>query len=146
MFRGRFHHTLDAKGRLRIPTRFREILQKQFNDQLIITNLDRCLIAYPLPEWEKVEEQVGGLSKMSPDIRAFQRFFISGATECSFDKQGRILIPQTLRDYAKLEREVVIAGVLKNFEIWSKPLWDEEIRNSQENFRQIAESVSSYGV
>jgi MraZ protein len=146
MFRGRSIHTLDAKGRIRIPTRFRDILKSRYNDRLVITNLDRCLIAYPLPEWEGIEEKLGELSAVRQDVKAFQRFFISGATECNFDKQGRILVPQTLREQAVLEREVVLAGMLKSFEIWSKPLWDEEIKKSQENFAQITETLAELGI
>jgi MraZ protein len=99
MFRGRSVHTLDGKGRIRIPSRFREILRRRFDDQLIVTNLDRCLTAYPLSEWEKIEERLGELSLVRQDVKAFQRFFISGATECNFDKQGRILIPPILREH-----------------------------------------------
>jgi MraZ protein len=146
MFRGRSIHTLDAKGRVRIPSRFREILKTQFDDRFIITNLDRCLIAYPLREWEKIEEKLGDLSFVRQDVKAFQRFFISGATECNFDKQGRVLIPQTLREHACLERETVLAGMVKSFEIWSKPLWDEEIKRSHENFGQITATLAELGI
>ena len=146
MFRGRSVHTLDAKGRVRIPSRFREILKTQFDDRFIITNLDRCLIAYPLREWEKIEEKLGDLSFVRQDVKAFQRFFISGATECNFDKQGRVLIPQTLREHACLERETVLAGMVKSFEIWSKPLWDEEIKRSHENFGQITATLAELGI
>ena len=146
MFRGRSVHTLDAKGRIRIPTRFRDILKARNGDRCIIINLASCLIAYPLQEWERIEEALGELSLVRQDVKAFQRFFISGACECNFDKQGRILIPQTLREQASLEREVVLAGMLKSFEIWSKPLWDEEIKNAQENFAQITSTLAELGI
>lgn len=146
MFRGRSVHTLDAKGRIRIPSRFREILKTRYDDRFVMTNLDRCLIAYPLQEWEIIEEKFGQLSLVRQDVKAFQRFFISGATECNFDKQGRVLIPQTLREHAALEREVVLAGLLKSFEIWSKPLWDEEIKRSHENFAQITSTLAELGI
>lgn len=146
MFRGRSIHTLDGKGRIRIPSRFREILKSRYNDRLIITNLDRCLIAYPLEEWERIEEKLGELSLVRQDVKAFQRFFISGATECNFDKQGRILIPQTLREHAALEREVVLAGMVKSFELWSKPLWDEEIKKYHENYAQITATLAELGI
>ena len=146
MFRGRSVHTLDAKGRMRIPSRFREILKTHYDDRLIITNFDRFLIAYPLQEWEKIEEKMGELSVVRQDVKAFQRFFISGATECNFDKQGRALIPQTLREHAGLDREAVLAGMVKNFEIWSKPLWDEEIQRSYENFGQITAALADLGI
>jgi MraZ protein len=146
MFRGRSTHTLDAKGRIRIPTRFRDILKTRYEDRFIITNLDRCLIAYPLQEWEIIEEKLGSLSLVRQDVKAFQRFFISGATECSFDKQGRILIPQTLREHASLEREVVLAGMLRSFEVWSKDLWDEEIKRAHDNFSEITTTLAELGI
>lgn len=146
MFRGRSLHSIDAKGRIRIPSRFREILRHHFDDRLILTNLDRCLIAYPLAEWEKIEQKFAELSLVRQDVKAFQRFFISGATECGFDKQGRILIPQTLREQAQLDREAVLAGMVKSFEIWSKPLWDEEIKTSHENFAQITSTLAELGI
>jgi MraZ protein len=146
MFRGRSLHTLDAKGRIRIPSRFREILKSLYNDRFIITNYDRCLIAYPLQEWEKIEEKLGELSLVRQDVKAFQRFFISGAVECNFDKQGRVLIPPTLREHALLEREVVLAGMVKSFEIWSKPMWDEEIKRSHENFSEITSTLAELGI
>ena len=146
MFRGRSIHTLDAKGRIRIPTRFRDILKTRYDDRFVITNLDRCLIAYPLPEWETIEEKLGSLSLVRQDVKAFQRFFISGATECSFDKQGRVLIPQTLREHASLEREVVLAGMLRSFEIWSKDYWDQEIKTAHDNFSQITSTLAELGI
>ncbi|MGD8530713.1 MAG: division/cell wall cluster transcriptional repressor MraZ [Syntrophobacterales bacterium] len=146
MFRGRSVHTLDAKGRIRIPTRFRDILKTRYEDRFVITNLDRCLIAYPLQEWEIIEEKLGSLSLVRQDVKAFQRFFISGATECNFDKQGRILIPQTLREHASLEREVVLAGMLRSFEVWSKDLWDEEIKRAHDNFAEITTTLAELGI
>ena len=146
MFRGRSIHTLDAKGRIRIPTRFRDILKTRYEDRLVITNLDRCLVAYPLQEWETIEEKLGSLSLVRQDVKAFQRFFISGASECNFDKQGRVLIPQTLRDQASLEREVVLAGMLRSFEIWSKDYWDQEIKTAHDNFSQITSTLAELGI
>jgi MraZ protein len=146
MFRGRFTHTLDGKGRIRIPSRFREILKARYHDQLIVTNLDRCLIAYPLQEWEAIEEKLGELPLVRQDVKAFQRFFVSGATECSFDDQGRVLIPQTLREHAALEREVILAGMVKSFEIWSKPLWDEEMKRYRENYAEITAALAELGI
>ncbi|MEJ2429928.1 MAG: division/cell wall cluster transcriptional repressor MraZ [Deltaproteobacteria bacterium] len=146
MFRGRSIHTLDAKGRIRIPARFRDILKTRYEDRLVITNLDRCLVAYPLPEWEIIEEKLGSLSLVRQDVKAFQRFFISGASECNFDKQGRVLIPQTLRDQASLEREVVLAGMLRSFEIWSKDYWDQEIKTAHDNFSQITTTLAELGI
>ncbi len=146
MFRSRYEHTIDAKGRLSIPARFREILAERYDERLVLTNFDRCLVAYPYAEWQVIEEKLASLSMVSPEVTAFTRFFISGATECEIDKLGRILIPQVLREYAKLEKDVVVAGQLKKFEIWSKALWDEELNQSRAQFGQLRGAVAQLGL
>jgi len=120
MFRGRFEHTIDSKGRISIPARFRELLAEKNDERVMITNFDRCLVAYPREEWQTMEEKISSLSMVKKEAKAFQRFFVSAAVECPIDKLGRILIPPTLRSYARLEKEVVFAGMVKKFEIWSK--------------------------
>ncbi len=130
MFRGRFEHIIDSKGRVSIPAKFRELIVEKYDDRLILTNFDRCLVAYPYEEWKVLEERVSSLSMVKKEVKSFQRFFISGATECPIDKLGRILIPPTLRDHAQLEKSVVFAGMLKKFEIWSKERWDRSARPS----------------
>jgi len=146
MFRGRFEYTIDSKGRVSIPAKFRELLAEKYDDRLVLTNFDRCLVAYPYEEWRVLEEKVSSLSMVKKETKAFQRFFISGAVECPIDKLGRILIPPTLREYAQLERNVVFAGMLKKFEIWSQGRWEEEISRSQENFEGISESLAELGL
>jgi MraZ protein len=146
MFRGRFEYTIDSKGRVSIPAKFRELLTEKYDDRLVLTNFDRCVVAYPYEEWRVLEERVSSLSMVKKETKAFQRFFISGATECPIDKLGRILIPPTLREYAQLERNVVFAGMLKKFEIWSKERWVEEISRSQENFEGISETLAGLGL
>jgi MraZ protein len=146
MFRGRFEHTIDPKGRISIPAKFREILSEKYDDRLIITNFDRCLVAYPYDEWRNVEDKISSLSMVKKEVKAFQRFFISGATECPIDRLGRILVPPTLRDYGVLEKEVVFAGMGKMFEIWSRGRWSEEIRRAEENFEGMRESLASLGL
>jgi MraZ protein len=146
MFRGRFEYSIDSKGRVSIPARFRELLADKYDDRLILTNFDRCLVAYPYEEWRVLEEKVSSLSMVKKETKAFQRFFISGATECPIDKLGRILVPTTLRAYAQLEKNVVFAGMLKKFEIWGKERWEEEISRSQENFEGISEALAELGI
>ncbi len=146
MFRGRFEYTIDSKGRVSIPAKFRELLTEKYDDRLVLTNFDRCVVAYPYEEWRVLEERVSSLSMVKKETKAFQRFFISGATECPIDKLGRILIPPTLREYAQVERNVVFAGMLKKFEIWSKERWVEEISRSQENFEGISETLAGLGL
>jgi len=146
MFRGRFEHTIDPKGRVSIPAKFRELLSEKYDDRIIITNFDRCLVAYPYEEWRSVEEKIGSLSMVKKEVKAFQRFFISGATECPIDKLGRVLIPPTLRGYALLEKDVVFAGMGNLFELWSRERWSEEIKRAEENFEGMRESLASLGI
>lgn len=146
MFRGRFEHIVDSKGRVSIPAKFRELLAEKYDDRVILTNFDRCLVAYPYEEWRVLEERVGSLSMVKKEVKAFQRFFISGATECPIDKLGRILVPPTLRDYAQLGRNVVFAGMLRKFEIWSKERWLEEIKRSEVDFEGMGEALADLGI
>ena len=146
MFRGRFEHTIDPKGRVSIPAKFRELLSEKYDDRIILTNFDRCLVAYPYEEWRSVEEKIGSLSMVKKEVKAFQRFFISGAAECPIDKLGRVLIPPTLRDYALLEKDVIFAGMGKMFELWSRERWAEEIKRAEENFEGMRESLASLGI
>ncbi|MDI6753386.1 MAG: division/cell wall cluster transcriptional repressor MraZ [Thermodesulfobacteriota bacterium] len=146
MFRGRFEHIIDSKGRVSIPAKFRELLMEKNDDRLILTNFDRCLVAYAYEEWRVLEEKVSALSMVKKEVKAFQRFFISGAVECPIDKLGRILIPPTLRGYAGLDRNVVFAGMLKKFEIWSMERWLEEIKRSEEDFEGMGAGLAELGL
>ncbi|MFQ5354563.1 MAG: division/cell wall cluster transcriptional repressor MraZ [Thermodesulfobacteriota bacterium] len=125
MFRGRFEHTIDLKGRLSIPSRLRETLNERYDSRLVITTYDGCLVAYPLLEWDKLESRIAELPEFKKDTRAFLRFFYSSATDCSIDRLGRILIPQALRDYAGFDKEVVLIGAFRQIEIWAKEAWDK---------------------
>ena len=146
MFRGRFEHTIDAKGRISIPSRFREILGKKYDDRLVITNFDHCLVAFPNEEWSLLEQKVGTFSLMKKETSAFFRFFYSSAMDCDIDKQGRLLIPQTLRDYASLQKDVVLVGEGKRIEIFAKERWLEEARKAEENFDQIRDTLANLGI
>src|SRR5574337_767228 len=142
MFRGRYAHNIDSKGRLSIPSRFRETLSERYDSRLVITTYDSCLIAYPLAEWQLLEEKVSALPEFKKDTKAFLRFFYSSATDCPIDKLGRVLIPQALRDYAKLEKDVILVGALRHMEIWSKTLWDKaEAAASQEDIVNTLERL-----
>ena len=127
MFRGRFFNVMDDKGRITIPPRYREILSERHERHLIVTNLDGYLIAFPQSEWEVIEQRLSQLSILNKKFRSFQRFFVSGASECPFDRQGRILLPPSLREYAKLDKDVVLAGAVRCFEIWDRQSWDQEM-------------------
>ena len=129
MFRGRYYHNIDAKGRTSLPVRFREVLQAAQETHLVVTNFyDDCLVAYPVSGWEELEQKIGGLSMMREEVVAFQRFFISGATECAIDRLGRILLPLGLRQYAGLNKEIIFVGLVKKFEIWDKHRWEEKFQ------------------
>ena len=118
---------MDDKGRITIPPRYREILKERQERHLIVTNLDGYLIAFPQSEWEVIEQRLSQLSILNKKFRSFQRFFVSGASECPFDRQGRILLPPSLREYAKLDKDVVLAGAVRCFEIWDRFSWDQEM-------------------
>lgn len=145
-FRGQSLNRLDAKGRLRIPTKFREVLQKHYTDALIVTMTDECLVAYPPETWEEIETKVQDFSLVQPDQRAFMRHFISSAEECPFDDQGRVLLPPFLRKQAGLEQEVLLAGMLKSFEIWNRGAWDKHLEWNREHYQQIVEKVAISGL
>lgn len=146
-FRGQSVNRLDAKGRLRIPTKFREVLVNHYSDALIITMLEECLVAYPPEIWERIETKVESFSQVDPQQRAFMRLFISGAEECEFDNQGRILIPPVLREKAALgQDEIVLAGMLTSFEIWNKTAWENHTRWDVEQYQQIMGIVAGTGL
>lgn len=146
MFRGRFEHSLDTKGRVSIPSKFREVLSSNFDERLIITNFDDCLWAYPWAEWQKIEERVAGLPQFKPEVKALQRVFISAATECPIDKQGRILIPQTLRDYAGVSRDLVFVGMTKRIEVWSTERWEKAFSESQDDLKDMTDKLADLGL
>lgn len=124
MFRGRFDHSIDGKGRMSIPSKIRDVLNDKYDSRLVVTTYDGCLIVYPNAEWKVLEDRIAQLPEFNKDTRAFLRFFYSSASDCPIDKLGRILVPQSLRDYAGLEKDVVIVGAFKHIEIWNKSAWD----------------------
>ncbi len=126
MFRGSSFHTIDAKGRIIIPTRFRDVIKASGKDSIMITRLDSCLFAYTHDQWSKLEQKILQLPVKSEEMRRFQRVFIGSAQDCRCDSQGRVLIPPFLKQYSGLEKEIVLVGVLERFEIWAKENWDLE--------------------
>ena len=138
MFMGEYHHNIDDKGRIIIPSKFRYELGEKF---IITRGIDSCLFVYPKVEWTKIISQLNELSFTKKDVRAFQRFFLSGATECEFDKQGRINITSPLADYADLTKECVVIGVNDRLEIWSKDNFDKFLNENIENLSDIAENL-----
>jgi MraZ protein len=145
MFRGRSRHTLDSKGRLAIPARFREILDLKPDDCLVVTNHDVCLWAFAREDWKVIEEKAANLPMFNPAASNYLRYFISGAVECQI-KQGRITLPLDLREIAGLKKEVVLVGELKRFEIWEKDRWEEEFQRAKESFPDVSRSLSELGI
>ena len=137
---GEYNHTIDAKGRLIIPSKFRDTLGDEF---VVTKGLDGCLFVYDNKEWSAFEEKLKSLPLTNKDARQFVRFFLAGATLAEVDKQGRILIPAVLRDFAALEKEVVLIGVASRVEIWSKERWENEA--SYDDVEEIAEHMAELG-
>lgn len=143
MFIGEHQHTLDEKGRIIIPSKFRADLGVEF---VMTKGLDNCLFVYPKGEWQVLEEKLKTLPLTNKDARAFVRFFFSGASEATLDKQGRVLIPGNLRDHSKLDKEAVIIGVSTRIEIWSKDQWENYIDEDNLSYETIAESMAELGI
>jgi len=124
VFTGSFFHYMDNKGRVSIPSRYREILQEGKDRQLILTNFGGYILAFPQSEWHKIEAKFAEQPLFRKELRDFQRFLISGVEECPLDRQGRILISPNLRNYAKLSREVCLVGAIRCFEIWDRQAFE----------------------
>lgn len=142
MFMGEYNHTIDAKGRLIVPARFREVLGEEF---VVTKGLDGCLFVYPNTEWQAFEAKLQTLPLTNKNARQFTRFFLAGAASCEVDKQGRILLPQVLREFAGLEKEVVLVGVASRIEIWSKEHWTECMETYDGDMDEVAENMESLG-
>ena len=141
MFMGEYNHTIDAKGRLIIPSKFREILGDAF---VVTKGLDGCLFVYDNEEWQRFEEKLRSLPITNKEARQFVRFFLAGATEAEVDKQGRILIPNVLREFAEITKDVVLVGVGSRIEIWSRERFEETA--SFEDMDEIAEHMAELGL
>ena len=141
MFMGEYNHTIDAKGRLIIPAWFRELLGEEF---ILTKGLDGCLSIYPMDAWEAFETKLRALPLTNKNARTFTRFFVAGATNCELDRQGRVLVPQPLREFAGLEKEVVLTGNLDRIEIWSKEKWSENC--DYDDMDSIAEGMQDMGI
>jgi len=146
MFRGCFEHTIDDKGRLSIPAKFREALESAFSAPLFLTRKDDCLVAYPSDEWRLLESKMNALPSFDPKVVAFRRFFVAPAQECPLDKAGRILVPPLLRSFAALERDVVLAGMGNHLEVWSKERHDAAIQAAQADFPTLAQAMGALGL
>jgi len=147
MFNGRFHHTLDAKGRVSVPTLFRKVLETSYEEKLTVTaDVDGCVVCYPPDEWRRIEEKVRSMPTIPGDVKDFLRFFFSSAVDCPLDKPGRILLPAHLRQYAKLNRDVVMIGVMNKIEIWDERQWNAKQDHVINNKEQISSALGQLGL
>jgi MraZ protein len=150
MFRGSFEHTLDAKGRLSIPAKFREVLLGKSDDRIVITNFTvesiRCLDVYPIDEWLRLEEEIRKKPKFERRMVSFQNYYLGGASECAVDNQGRILIPPLLRTYANLKRDVVLVSALDKFRVWDKEAWKKVFTDAEGKLMQDPDFLGDLGL
>lgn len=138
MLMGEFHHNIDDKGRLIIPSKFRSELGEKF---IVTRGIEKCLFVYSESEWDKIVGKLKSLPFTNSDARNFTRFFLSGASVCEFDRQGRINITSPLVNYAKLNKECVIIGANDRLEIWSEELWNNFFESNEDNLSEIAENL-----
>ncbi len=148
MFRGRYEHTIDQKGRTSLPAKFREVLGAIGERRIVLTSsLDPCLVAYTMPEWLGFEEKISKLSQFDRAVQKLRRIYVSGAVECEVDDSGRVLVPPTLREHAKLSKEVLWAGSGRYAELWDKQMWRDhtEIASDEER-AQMAARLAELGL
>ncbi|MCX5871310.1 MAG: division/cell wall cluster transcriptional repressor MraZ [Deltaproteobacteria bacterium] len=145
-FRGRSEHALDIKGRLNIPSRFRDVLAQYESEELMVTNWGAHLRAFPLSQWEILENKLLTNGREQPGLTNFIRLVVSGVTPCLPDKQGRVLLPPSLRSEAGIVQDVVLAGMLDYVEIWDKDAWELENQATRENFGDYKESLARLGI
>ena len=143
MLLGEYNHSLDSKGRVSVPAKFRDDLGQTF---IVTKGLDNCLFVYSKQEWQTFEEKLKTLPMTNINARNFIRFFFSGATECEVDKQGRINIPQNLREYASLTKEIVFIGVSTRAEIWDKSRWENYANQDDMDAENLANQMSDLGI
>jgi MraZ protein len=165
MFRGSYEHTIDGKGRLSIPAKFRDVLsqmrrealgettqeaQEEIDDCVVITNFvqneTKCLDAYPMEAWKRVEQELLKKQRIDPQAIRFRNFYLGRASECQVDKQGRVLIPPVLRHYAGLKRDVVFVSDLDRFQIWDKETWEKYLANTESEISKNPDKLASFGI
>jgi MraZ protein len=162
MFRGSYEHTIDGKGRLNVPAKFREVLaqmrrdgpaepiSEESDDSVVITNFVqneiRCLDVYPMNAWQRVEEVLKSKQRIDAEALPFRHFYLGRARECAVDKQGRILIPPELRKWAGLKRDVVFVSDLDRFQIWDKETWEKYLANTESQISQNPAKLANIGI
>lgn len=159
MFRGLFEHSIDAKGRTSLPSRFRQLLRDSNAEieqssksvgpkpsMILTTGIERCLVAYPLSEWRAFEAKLAALPQFDPAVVQLKRIYVAGATECSVDRHGRLLIPPMLREYARLDGELVWAGMVTTIEVWAKDGWADQAQSLRTDPSAIASALTELGL
>jgi MraZ protein len=150
LFRGRYEHSIDAKGRTSVPSRFREVMVAQGDSKLVVTTgLDTCLVAYPMAEWLAFEKRLSALPQFDADVVTLKRIYVSGAVECEVDKVGRILIPVALRKHARLHRDALWAGMGSYVELWAKESFEDlrkDVLGDEERRMSIAKRLAELGL
>ena len=147
MFRGRHEHTIDAKGRTSVPARYRDVLDAAGERRIVVTSaLDPCLVAYAPAEWNAFEDRLAKLPQFDRAVQKLRRIYVSGAVECEIDDVGRILIPPTLRDHARLKKDVLWAGAGRYAELWDKEEWQRHFETTDDERRDIALRLSELGL
>lgn len=142
MFRGQFTYSIDSKGRISIPAKLRKHISPDANDTFVMTRgISNCIDIYPLDQWQYIEDKLLQLNSFQPDEARFLRMFVQFATEDTMDSQSRILVPQTLIDYAQIKNEVLILGALKKIEVWNPKVYDDYLKQSPETYEEIAAKV-----
>jgi MraZ protein len=142
MFYGEYFHSIDRKGRLILPAKFRETAKTHFVERFYVTRgLDSCLFMFSEEEWKTQENKFKAIPFTKQQARTFNRLYFSGAAEVTFDAQGRMLIPQYLKDFAQIKKEVVVVGVSNRIELWAKNKWEEFYGSSRQSFEEIAEKL-----
>jgi MraZ protein len=147
MFRGRYEHTIDAKGRTSVPARYRDVLHAAGERRVVLTSaLDPCLVAYAPAEWSAFEERLARLPQFDRAVQKLRRIYVSGAVECDIDEVGRILVPPTLREHARLKKDVLWAGAGKYAELWDKDEWRAFSETTEDEKRDIASRLAELGL
>ncbi len=147
MFRGRYEHTIDAKGRTSVPARYRDVLAAAGERRIVLTSaLDPCLIAYSPAEWSAFEERLAKLPHFDRAVQKLKRIYVSGAVECEIDEVGRVLVPPTLRDHARLAKDVLWAGSGRYAELWDKHEWQRHFDTTEDEKRDIATRLAELGL
>ena len=142
MFYGEHEHTIDRKGRLIIPSHFRQVMKERYVEKFVITRgLDKCLFLFPEDEWRAQESRFRALSFTKQEARRFNRFYFAGAAELNCDRQGRVLIPPYLKEFAGIKRDIILVGVSNRIEIWDKEEWRKFYEEFKSTYEQVAEKL-----